>query len=227
MTEVPPRGNAAVAIPAFNEAPRLANVIRGCRLVGLEIWVVDDGSTDGTGEIARREGAEVLRHERNLGKGAAIRTALTRFLASERRSLVFMDADGQHDPRFVADFLRVGATADLVLGNRMANPGPMPLVRRWTNLTMSRLLEWVCGVPIPDSQCGYRLLSRRFAEAFHPTTAHFELESEMLVQAARLGFQIGEVSIPTVYGRAPSHIRPLRDTLRFFRFLLKTTLLPR
>lgn len=227
MTEVPPRGNAAVAIPAFNEASRLANVIRGCRGFGLEVWVVDDGSTDATAEVAQREGAEVLRHERNLGKGAAIRTALRRFHESGLERLVLMDADGQHDPAFLPTFLRAGEAADLVLGNRMADPGPMPLVRRLTNRTMSWLLGLLCGTPIPDSQCGYRLLSRRFAEAFHPTTAHFELESEMLVQATRLGFRIGAVPIPAVYGRAPSHIRPFRDTLRFLCFLLKSHKLPR
>ena len=79
----------------------------------------------------------------------------------------------------------------------------------------------MCGAAIPDSQCGYRLLSRRFAEAFRPTTSHFELESEMLVQAARFGFKITSVPIPAVYGSSPSHIRPIRDTLRFLGFLAK------
>ncbi|MCC7517609.1 MAG: glycosyltransferase family 2 protein [Verrucomicrobiae bacterium] len=221
MTELSSTGNAAVAIPARDEAAHLGAIVRGCRALGFEVWVVDDGSDDDTGEIARREGAEVLRHATSLGKGAAIRTALRRFLASKRGALVLMDADGQHDPRFAPEFLRAAAVADLVLGNRMGNPGAMPPVRRWTNRAMSLFLSRMCGAAIPDSQCGYRLLSRRFAEAFRPTTSHFELESEMLVQAARFGFKITSVPIPAVYGSSPSHIRPIRDTLRFLGFLAK------
>jgi glycosyltransferase involved in cell wall biosynthesis len=227
MTELPPRGNAAVAIPARDEAARIGPVVRGCRALGLVVWVVDDGSADGTADAARAAGAEVLPHPRNLGKGAAIRTALARFLASPHAALILMDADGQHDPRFIPDFLRAAERADLVLGDRMGDAAAMPRVRRWTNRAMSRLLGALCRTRIPDSQCGYRLLTRRFAEAFRPTTSHFELESEMLVQAARLGFPLAAVPIPAVYGPAPSHIRPLRDTLRFLRFLLECRQLPR
>ena len=111
--------------------------------------------------------------------------------------------------------------------SRMRNPEAMPLLRRVTNRLMSWVISRLIGQKVPDSQCGYRLLSRPFAEAFHPTTDHFELESEMLVQAARLGFRIGAVPIPATYGPAPSHIRPARDTLRFLRFLLKRHELPR
>lgn len=227
MTEQTARGNAVVAIPAHNEAVRLGLVVRGCRALGFPVWVVDDGSTDATAETAQREGAEILRHPANLGKGAAIRTALAQFRGTTFAHLIFMDADGQHDPAHLPAFLQAAESADLVLGNRMSHPAAMPCLRRATNRLMSWILSRICGIGIPDSQCGFRLLSRRFAEAFHPTTSHFEVESEMLVEAARRGFRIATAPIATIYEKPSSHIRPLTDTLRFLRWLLKIYLLPR
>lgn len=227
MTEHIARGNAVVAIPAHNEADRLGLVVRACRALGFPVWVVDDGSTDETAEIARREGAEILRHPTNLGKGAAIRTALARFRESPCDLMILMDADGQHDPAALPVFLDAAGSADLILGNRMRHPAAMPFLRRITNRGMSWILSRICGIRIPDSQCGFRLLSRRFAETFSPTTSHFEAESEMLVIAARRGFRIASVPIATVYEKPASHIHPLTDTLRFLKWLFQISILPR
>ncbi len=222
MTDDPQKGSL-VAIPAFNAAARLGPVIRACRELGFEVFVVDDGSTDGTGECARAAGADGARHERNRGKGAAIRTALEAFRKSERSFLVLMDADGQHDPLRIPDFVacarRTGA--DLVIGNRMAGARRMPWVRRATNRFMSWLIGRMAGCRVPDTQCGFRLVSRQFAEKFRPTTERYELESEMLIQAGRLGLRIESIPIPTVYAGEASHIHPLIDTLRFLRLVFR------
>src|SRR4051812_37959167 len=91
--------NVAVAIPAFNEQKRIGEVVRGCVATGCGlVWVVEDGSSDQTAEQATRAGASVLKHSSNLGKGMAIRTALKAFADSKFEYLIFLDADGQHDP---------------------------------------------------------------------------------------------------------------------------------
>ncbi|MBI4026156.1 MAG: glycosyltransferase family 2 protein [Verrucomicrobia bacterium] len=211
------------AIPAYNEGARIASVVHGCLASGAEVWVIDDGSSDDTSARASEAGAKVIRHARNLGKGMAIRTALDAFARSTGRFLVFMDADGQHDPAHLGAFVETACRTDavLVVGNRMRSAGEMPLVRRWTNRLLSRIVSHLARQKIPDSQCGYRLVTREFAARFKPTTAHFDLESEMLIQAGRLGMRIESAPISTLYQGQASHIHPLRDTWRFLKLLAR------
>jgi len=212
-----------VAIPAYNEQTRIAAVVKGCMSPGAEVWVIDDGSSDQTADQAQQAGARVIRHQRNLGKGMAIRTAMSEFLKSSHDFLIFMDADGQHDPAHLGAFVETARREDaaLVVGNRMGSAQNMPLIRRLTNRLMSRIVSRFAGQKIPDSQCGYRLVTRGFAARFRPTTAHFELESEMLIQAGRMGMRIESVPITTLYQGQASHIHPGRDTLRFLRLLAR------
>ncbi len=212
-----------VVLPACNEEAHIGSIISSCRVLSAEVWVIDDGSTDGTGDKARKAGARVITHEQNLGKGMAIRTAFTAFTQSDHEYLILMDADGQHDPAYIPALIeRVRESkAGIVIGNRMLSKVKMPWVRRWTNQVMSWMISRLAGQTIPDSQCGYRLVSRSFAERFRPTTCRFDLESEMLIQAGRLGFKIQSVPISTIYEGQSSHIRIAGDTLRFLRLLVR------
>lgn len=220
--DIPPHATI-IAIPCLNEQGRIGTVVGACRSLGFAVWVIDDGSRDQTSAESRAAGARVIRHEQNLGKGMAIRTAIRAFAEADHRYLVFLDADGQHDPSFIPSFIkRAGESgADIVVGNRMLATAGMPLVRRWTNQFMSWVIGHLAGWPIPDSQCGYRLISRRFAQQFQPTTSRFDLESEMLIQAGRLGLKIDSIPIPTIYAGQASHIHPLADTLRFIRLIAR------
>jgi len=212
-----------VAIPAYNEEKRIESVVRSCLATGSEVWVIDDGSMDLTAESAQKAGGVVIRHEKNMGKGKAIRTALDAFMRSEHEFLIFMDADGQHDPSFIPVFVQCArhSSAGIMVGNRMHSTVNMPLVRRWTNQFMSWLISCLAGRRIPDTQCGYRLVSRAFVERFRPTTNRFELESEMLIQAGKLGFAVESVPISTVYAGEASHIHPFVDTLRFICMVIR------
>src|SRR6266404_4244537 len=211
-------------IPAYNEAARVGEVVAKARQQVDEVIVIDDGSNDGTAATAEKAGAKVLRHEQNRGKGGAIATALDYFGRSDAEFAILLDADGQHDPAEIAKFVETAGReqADVVVGTRMGNTANMPLVRRLTN----RFTSWVTGKlarqRIPDSQCGYRLLRRNVLGDLRLSTARFETETEMLVQAARAGRRIIRLPIRTIYetGR-PSHIHPLRDTIRFFKFVRK------
>jgi glycosyltransferase involved in cell wall biosynthesis len=209
-------------IPAYNEAARVGDVVAKAGRHVDEVVVIDDGSDDGTGAAAEKAGARILRHEQNRGKGGAIATALDYFSRSDAELAVLLDADGQHDPAEITKFIETACheQADIVVGNRMDDTADMPFVRRLTNEFTSWVTSKLARQRIPDSQCGYRLLRRSVLEDLRLSTARFETETEMLIQAARAGHKITSIPIRTIYERGhASHIHPVRDTIRFFKFV--------
>jgi glycosyltransferase involved in cell wall biosynthesis len=211
-------------IPAYNEAARIGGVVEETKLHVTEVVVIDDGSNDNTAEVARNAGAQVVIHAQNQGKGGAILTGLNYMRESDAEYAVLLDADGQHDPSELPKFVEKAELtgADIVVGTRMADVERMPRVRLWTN----QFTSWVTGrlarQRVPDSQCGYRLVRRTVLPDLKFSTARFETETEMLIQAGRAGHLIENVPIRTIYlaGRQ-SHIHPLRDTIRFFKLAAK------
>jgi len=210
-------------IPAFNEAARVADVVNRALPQVSEVVVIDDGSTDGTASVAQAAGAQVIQHGHNRGKGAAIVTALDYFNKSGAEFAVLLDADGQHDPAEIPKLVAAATEsgASIVVGTRMSHTREMPLVRKWTN----RFTSWATGKlarqPVPDSQCGYRLVRRSVLKDLKLETSRFETETEMLIQAGRAGHKIASIPIRTIYGdeARASHIRPWRDTVRFFKLV--------
>lgn len=213
-------------LPAFNESSRIGPVIKSCLRFVDKVVVIDDGSQDETQKVSEAAGAVVVRHAQNRGKGAAIRTAFETFAADSLPWLVLLDSDGQHDPADIPmlyDSAQRGSF-DLVLGNRMRDTRRMPWVRIATNRFMSWLISRIAGQPMPDTQCGYRLFSRRLLGSLdlNFTTTHYDLESEILFQVGRAGHRIGSCPVKTIYQGEPSHINPVVDTLRFFRLVART-----
>ena len=215
---------ALALIPAFNEADSIADVICRAQPYVTKVGVVDDGSTDETSAVARANGATVLRHEVNRGKGAAIITGLNYLRQTSAHCGIFLDADGQHDPAALPAFIALAEQtgAGIVIGSRMNDTQGMPALRLWTN----RFMSWVTGKlarqTIPDSQCGYRLLAQAVLPNLKLVTARFETETEMLIQAGRAGHKIVSLPIRTIYkpGRV-SRIQPLQDGIRFFKLVGK------
>lgn len=212
-----------MVIPAYQAVATVADVVAAVRasLPTAHVIVVDDGSTDGGHQAATRAGAAVHRHDRNLGKGAALRTGLAAALSGGAEYIVTLDADGQHPPlvlpRMVA-LLQAG-TADLVLGTRARNTD-MPLSRRTTNWLSSLLASRIAGIAIPDAQTGCRAFVRAVAERVRPQESHYDWELAFLLGAAVAGFRVTSVAIPTIYG-AGSHFGLVRDTLRMSRVFLR------
>ncbi len=213
----------ACIIPAYNEEKNVAGVVRGARDLGYDVTVVDDGSRDGTAAMARQSGAEVIVNEKNMGKGASLQRAFSLFKEKPYDGVIVMDADGQHLSRdiqgLVEVFVRTGA--DIVVGNRMARAKGMPFIRWMTNASMSLLLSIMCRQSIPDSQCGFRVIRMSLLKALALETSNFEIESEILLEAARKGFKIASAPITTVYAGEASAIHPWKDTVRFFKFLCR------
>ncbi len=212
-----------ILVPAFNEEVHIAEVITGARRYVDKVVVVDDGSTDSTAEIAESSGAEVIRHQINLGKGASLKTGFERAFARGFDPVIVLDGDGQHDPREIPLFLETAekSGADIVVGNRMGNIKSMPLIRYLTNRLTSFFVSRLAKQSVPDSQCGYRLVNRKAFRSLKLKTVRYDTETEMLIEAGRAGCRIASAPIKTIYGIEKSAINPARDTLRFIRLVCR------
>ncbi len=208
-------------IPGYDEAPRIGPVVEAA-VRHLPVIVVDDGSSDGTAEVARTAGATVVEQRPNRGKGAALRTGFRRAIDDGAEAILTLDADGQHDPDEIPAFLAAwdapGRQADLVIGRR--NFRAMPPLRRLSNVLGGRAFSWAVGRDIPDNQSGYRLVSRELAEAtLASDESGFAFEVEQITTCIRIGGSIAWVPIRTIYAGAPSHIKPVAHLREFIRIV--------
>lgn len=204
-------------IPAYNASATVGEVVRKALAHVTRVLVVDDGSSDDTGDRARRAGAEVLTHARNQGKGAALRTAFAHLSGSGLAGIVTLDADGQHDaddiPKLVEAF-RGGA--ELVIGSRWTVFSEMSAGRRFGNRFSSSALAFFTGLELPDSQSGFRLYALPFLRSAKLKGKAYELEMEAILAASALGCKVQAVPISLLVadGRSLSHFRPVVDTTR-------------
>ncbi|NQT28147.1 MAG: glycosyltransferase family 2 protein [Candidatus Omnitrophica bacterium] len=213
-----------IIIPAYNERFRLAGILDELKSKDFSILVVDDGSIDNTYEMAAKKADFVVRNEKNLGKGRSLKKGIDYLLKeTDFEYLVTMDADGQHSPSDLDRFLQKAKDgAYFIVGNRMSNPIGMPKLRIITNKFMSWLISRIARQRIPDTQCGFRLIRREVLEKINIETNNFEIESEILIKAARSGFPIKSVPIRSIYFKSlHSRINPFIDTARFIKFILQ------
>lgn len=210
----------AVIIPCLNESAALGALVRAIRAQLPNVLVVDDGSSDPTGAIAFKNGATVLRHETSRGKGAALQAGWNWAREQGFQWALTMDGDGQHAAADIPGFLNSAekTSADLIIGNRMSNPASMPRLRRVVNRWMSRRIGAIAGMPIPDSQSGFRLINLKALARLPINVAHFEIESEVLLGFARAQRRIEFIPIQVIYKTEQSKINPWRDTLRWLRW---------
>lgn len=214
----------SVLIPSYNEAKTIGLIVRDFKDKNLSICVIDDGSSDETASIAEKEGAIVIRHEKNRGKGASLREGFKYILKEGFFGVLVMDGDGQHKTTDADNFFRrmEETGADIIIGNRMSDTSSMPLTRHVTNRVMSYVISKMCGHEIPDTQCGFRLIKTDVLKNINLESSNYEIESELLLKAAKKGFKIESVPIKTVYEDERSRINPVVDTIRFMVLLIKT-----
>ncbi len=211
-------------VPAHDEAGRVGKVVKGLSVQGLPVLVIDDGSTDDTAAEAAAAGARVLRLAPNRGKGGALKAGFRQALtdggapAGGWAAFLTLDGDGQHDPAEVSRFLGAWeeSGADLVVGAR--DYQAMPPIRRFTNSVSRLLFSWAMGERIPDNQSGYRLHSRRLAEAaLAGEEEGFAFEVEEIALCLGRGWRLAWVPIETIYGTEKSDIRPWTHFTSFLR----------
>lgn len=215
-----------VLLPAYNESRTIGQIIQEASEFVSEIVVIDDGSSDETGEIAATAGAVCLTNTTNCGKGNALRKGFAYALAHGYELVFTMDSDGQHEPADIPRFLEhfESTRPDILIGAReiVDSRIPMPFHRRINNRLISYVGSKLCGQQVLDFQSGYRLIRADVLREVQLETERYETESELLIKAGRLGFRIESLPIQTRYGDEVSHIKPLREMWLFIKLLLRS-----
>jgi len=191
-----------VVIPAYNEERTIVEVIRGLKQHGFTtLIVIDDGSSDRTGELASREGVIRLRHILNRGLGGALGTGIDAALRLGAEVIVTFDADGQHDPNDIMKLLAPIEVeeAEVVIGSRMLDPQGMPYRRRMANWIANVVTYLLFGAWTTDSQSGLRAFSSRAAARMHIITTGMEVSSEIIAETVKNRLQWKEVPVKAIY----------------------------
>ncbi len=215
--------NYTILIPAYNETNSLKKIIYKLQEKKLPFLIVNDGSTDLTLPILQQNTKNFITYPNNEGKGYAIKKGAKYLINTLKIDyILIMDADGQCAIEDIPLFIKAQQrypTAKIIIGNRLYNHKNMPFIRYWTNILMSKLISYLAGTKIIDSQCGFRLVHK---DVFNlPLSSNrFELESEMLIKAGKAGINIVNVPIQCIYkeGRE-SKINPIKDMIRFFKMI--------
>ncbi len=219
----------SVIIPVYNERATIREILRQVRMVGLadEIIVVDDGSTDGTREIlaeeARNGDLRVIFHERNMGKGAAVRTGIAHATGD---ILLIQDADLEYDPRDYPNLIRpiLEGRAAVVYGSRFL--GPRKAMLFWHmigNKFLTMVTNLLYDAILSDMETGYKVFRAEVVRGIPLRARGFEFEPEITAKILKRGYRIFEVPI-SYYGREfkeGKKIRPIRDGLKALWTLIK------
>ena len=214
----------SVIIPAYNEEDRLPRVLEGIPAFVDEVIVIDDGSLDGTYNVAKAFAEKdtrikAIRLEKNCGKGCGMRAGIRH---STGDIVVFMDADGQHKPGEIIKLVEPIAKgeADMVIGaRRIQEVGKRPWVRRLSNVITTRLIRLKLRTYVYDTQSGFRAYRRGFLPEIE--SDRYEVETEMLIKAAKMGARIKEVPVSMIYDPRREGRFSVRDVFRFVRAYLK------
>ena len=163
----------SVIVPAYDEEKTIGSVLEKVKntlkSMDYEIIVVDDGSTDKTSEIAKRQGVKVITNRVNMGVGFSIQNGF-REIGKNTDIVVQLDGDGQHDPSEIQTLIKPILTneADVVIGSRfLGSHAKMPWIKKTGNKVFSRLISLICGVKITDSQSGFRAMRKEFVNEYH------------------------------------------------------------
>lgn len=215
----------SVVIPAKNEVATIGDLVGRIRksVPEAEIVVVDDGSSDDTAAVAKASGARIIRHPESLGNGAAVKSGAR---AARGRVICFMDADGQHDPEDIATLLeKLESGYDMVVGARSAE-SQASIGRLVANGLYSRFASLVSGRQIPDLTSGFRAVRSGLLRRFlHLLPNGFSYPTTITMAFLRSGYPVGFVPIKVGRRVGDSHIRPVRDGLRFLVIIFKVATL--
>lgn len=211
----------SIVLPAQNEAAGLPELLARIREIcpSAELILIDDGSDDDTALIAEAAGARVIRHPYPMGNGAAIKTGARN---ASGEILVFMDADGQHDPADIPCLLaRIDAGHAMAVGARTA-PSQASRARGWANQFYNRLASWMTGQPVADLTSGFRAVrAGLFREFLYLLPNGFSYPTTVTMAFFRSAYPVAYVPIVAGRRQGRSHIRPLRDGLRFLLIIFK------
>lgn len=214
----------SIVLPAKNESAAIGTTITGIRkiypdITAVEILVIDDGSTDATAIVAQQAGARVISHPYNKGNGAAIKTGAR---AASGDVIVFMDADGQHDPADIPRLLTLITQGhDMVVGARQKG-SQASVGRGLANGLYNRLASWMTGHKVEDLTSGFRAVrADKFREFLYLLPNGFSYPTTSTMAFFRAGYSVAYIPIHAAKRIGKSHIRLLRDGARFLLIIFK------
>ena len=215
-----------ILIPAYNAQETLGSVLKKIEPLKMDTLVVNDGSSDETKRVASENGAHLLEHPLNLGKGAALQTGFQYILQKDYQLIITLDADGQHDPSEIPSLLKIfqSVKPDILIASRAAEFRRMTFLRRFWNRLGVKAVARLCHSDITDSQSGFRLIRAKVLKEIILSTSRFETELELLIKACKKGFSVLSVPINTqkVDGTVSSHFRPVVDTWKVCKLFLRS-----
>lgn len=186
-----------------------------------KVFAINDGSSDDTYNFERSKiNITMIDLEKNYGKGRALSIGFEEALASGFENIVTIDADFQHNPKYIPELLEALNSFEIVIGNRLKNLKNMPVQRKISNTLTSYFLTKKTGQKILDSQCGFRAYRAEVLKKVKTKYYGYEAESEIIVKAAKEGFNIGFIDISTIYGNEKSKMKPVQAILGFLKVLL-------
>lgn len=190
-----------VCIPAYNEERSIGMVVKKALSYVDKVIVCDDGSNDNTAKEAELNGASIIKHEKNKGKGAALKSLFESVLKTDGDIVVTIDGDGQFLPEEIPKLITPikEDRADIVIGYRFDKNTEMPSYRKFGNKMLDRVTNLAADLPFRDTQSGFRAYSRNVIEQIQFSTDGFGVDSEILINASRKKFRILEEKITVLY----------------------------
>jgi glycosyltransferase involved in cell wall biosynthesis len=187
-------------IPAHNEKKYIEKVVRETKKYVNQVIVVDDASSDNTGELARRAGAIVLRHVVNLGLGGTLKTGCDAACLLKADIIITLDGDGQHDPHEVPKLVRflIKNNVDAVFGERPFSKD-MPFVKKMGNHFFHLFSKHIFGIKVKDTQTGYRVFTAQAYKKIRWDSSDYAVASEMLINAENHGLRYLPLRVKTIY----------------------------
>ena len=214
-----------VLIPAYNAERTIEAVVRDCLVHDMPLVVVDDGSSDRTAQLLAHFPLTLLRHERNRGKGAALKTGFAWALEAGFDGVVTIDADGQHDASAIPALVMAAREAEpgIMIASRYRQFEQMAGLRKIWNRIGVWFMRTRTGFEITDSQSGFRYYSGTLLAHVSMDSEGYALEMEILIKAWKSGFCISSIPVAAlvVDGRPTSHYRPFRDTVNISMTFLR------
>ena len=213
-------------IPAFNEEKPIVDVIKKSLNYADQVIVCDDGSSDLTAEQAKIAGAVVIKHEKNMGKGHAMKSLFDYAKNVDADVIVTIDGDGQFLPEQIPGLLKpiLENSYDVVIGNRFSDDEEMPSYRKIGNKMLDKITKLAADLPFSDTQSGYRSYSKKAIQSINFSTSGFGVDSEILINAVDNGLKITESKVTVLYntGLKTSTKDPVSHTMSVIASLLES-----
>jgi len=204
-------------MPAYNEGNYIGTMVLNTRKYVDEVIVIDDGSDDNTAEVAGLAGAEVVRHSRNRGYGAAIQSIIAEARKKDPDILVILDADAQHDPQEIPNIIKpIQEGYDFVIGSREEQGSKIPFYRRIGQKVILRSINVLSKKRLTDSECGFRAFSRKAISTLNLKESGMAVSAETVAEAARWDLKVAEVPVSVTYGKDSSTHNPVAHGLGVF-----------